>query len=384
MSLLHSPVHVPGITTELIREWASEAIDAAYKADANVAAMDNATRATVGWAMLRADAEGASVAEVDAYLKAAVANGVGARRRADSAYYEGDLTAPLRDEPFERPQRDRMLLTSIPIESVPAGQEYYTARFEDLKGRAAIYTPGDEAPPRADVERTEQPRRKMHAAWNCISQDWLGSLRDGFAGRDNSGARRRAAILAHEQLWNDALQNGVAGLDYWGLKAATGLPALRETGAVTYGSATADQAFADFEQTLQRIPEVSEGTNDAPDTIMFTRRIWNRLISYQNYVAGGNSNAIAILRAKLSQYGISQVVVADELRNYGGSNVDALVLSNRASDDQRLRHVMGLTPAPIRTVQTTSGDVTVFASISGGLYAPIAGSTYIKTIPVSV
>lgn len=307
-------------------------------------------------------------------------------RRADAAYYNSgdDLSAPLRPEPFVKQQKPRALLSGFPVENIGAGQMRFYANFLDHVGGASIYTPGTNVIATADIDRSQDEARDVFTYVVQVPEDWLLSRMDQFAGRDNTSQRQAAGALALEKAFNQAILNGAPGYNALSLAGASQVGTLRIDSTATYGTDAADDVFEDLHVACQAISEESEGAFDSPDTLMVTRRIMHRLARYQNFDVGGPSDANRIVQGILSSYGISQVIMADELRDFEGSaNRDAMVFFNRSGDETRLRQVVSMRPTPIKSVETLTGRVTLMAGRHAGLYLPQSGSALIYTVGVS-
>lgn len=357
---------------------ADRAAECAETGARHVRGADLATQVTVGYLHgrvghgLTADA-----------LDAAIADAAGAtpRRLADAAgYYEHDLTAPLREEPFVRPQRERALLANIPTIAVDPGQRFFTIRYVDHTTNAAKVRDGDTTVPLAGVARTEMAPREIHWTWSGAPSTWLGRRRDAFAGRDNDDQRRRAAVLGIEQVMNQDLLAADAGVQMWGLAAGVNaMPAIREVSPLaSLAAATGDQVLTDLDAAAARIAELSDQTMPAPDTLMIDLLGYNLMKRKFNFVAGGPGSLAAALADVLGAHGITQVQIANELRDFGGAGTSGAVFYARGSE-MSLRHALGMRPAPVHTYTGPSGEVTVYAGCSGGLVAANGQAVYVRT-----
>lgn len=310
---------------------------------------------------------------------------IGARRLADSLGRQADasstFTEALTSEwgaPIDVPTVPRRLKDGLPVHSVEPWADSYKIRFVDHDGTVQWGRGGSSSAPRADYGTAEQ-YRPMHLLWTATEMDAVQAL---HATSPNYGVaplaeKAKAARYVMDRAIEDAIVNGVVGLDMWGLQQ---VPALRQTSGITYGTANAEDAFEDFVQFLQRVQEISLGVFEV-NALAISQRIMNRLSAYITTGAGFPIDATAMLRNKLAEYGITRLIVAPSLRDFGGVNVDGAVLFN--GNDNGLKRVQGLDVSPLRTVQEGLSDVTYYVCQHGGLYAPYAGSTFIYEIPIS-
>jgi hypothetical protein len=311
---------------------------------------------------------------------------VGARRLADSlgrnvadaaSTFPNALTAEY-GAPIDVPTVPRRLKDALPVRAIEPWADSYRADFVAHEGLVQWGRGGSTDAPRADYS-TSFEYRKMHLLWTATEMDAIQSLHATSPDYAVSplAEKARAARYVMDRAIEDAIVNGVVGLDMWGMQQ---VPALRETSLVTYGTANAEDAFQDFVQFLQRVQEISRDVFEV-NALAVSRRVINRLNAYIATGAGFPINATEMLRNKLSEYGITTLIVAPSLRDFGGTNVDGAVLFD--SGDRGLKRVRGLDVSPLRTVQEGLSDVTYYVAQHGGLYAPYAGSTFIYEVPVS-
>lgn len=377
----------PALGVQFDEAFLADAAAACFEQGAKVAGtegLDAASVVTVGYLHGRVG-KGLSADALDDHLHGLAQSGLApTTRTADAAmFYEHDLTAPLREEPFVRPQRARALLANIPTIAVDPGQRYFTIRYAEHEANAAWMRQGDTTPPLGGVTRSEMPPREINWIWSGAPTDWLLRRRDGFAGRDNETKRRESAVLGVEQLMNTALLAPDAGVTQWGLApGANAVPVAR--GASTLASvsaATGDELLADLDLGLSEIPEASDGTMPTLDTMLIGRILWNSWHRKYNFGAGGPGAIRAAIAEMLNAHGVTQVQIADDLNAFAGANSGAFVLYSRTSD-LSLRHALGMRPAPVHTYTGARGDVTVYAGCTGGLVVPNVQAAYIRTYKV--
>ena len=374
----------PALGVQFDEAFLADAAAACFDAGAKVAGtdgLDAASVVTVGYLHDRVG-KGLSADALDAHVDGLARAGLApSTRTADAAmFYEHDLTAPLREEPFVKPQRARALLANIPTIAVDPGQRYFTVRYAEHEANAAWMRQGDTTPPLGGVTRSEMSPREINWIWSGAPTDWLLRRRDGFAGRDNETKRRESAVLGVEQVMNTALLAPDAGVTQWGLQpGVNAVPVARGASSLASAvAATGDDVLEDLDEAALEISEASDGTMPAPDTVMVGRILLNTLRRKYNFAAGGPGAIGPAFEQILAMHGITQVQIADELNGFAGAGTGAMVFYNRASD-LSLRHALGMRPAPVHTYTGARGDVTVYAGCTGGIVVPNGQAAYIRT-----
>lgn len=300
------------------------------------------------------------------------------QRRADAAsYYEHDLVAEYPGAPIQKGRVPASLLAAVPVQNVDVGAQSVRLRFVEGQASVKAHSPGMTEYPLAGATRTEG-LREMHAfVTGYAGSDWRQRQHQNYAGYNDDAVKADACTFALEDfLSREWLVSGSGNLDAWNLG---NIPVARYTSALTYGTDDADDVMGDFEERLQSVAETTRGVQRA-DRLMISNRILHRIASYQNYEAGGPSDAMAILMRKIASYGYT-IQIVDDLWDLGGTRIDGMVFYS--SGPNGLRHLVGLQPAPVDTFQTSGVDVTVMAAVSGGLVCPHLDSTQIHEIPVS-
>jgi len=320
----------------------------------------------------------ADSADLDRPVVGAYAGVAPRARRADAAsYYEHDLTADYPGAPIGRPFVPPTLLAAVPVQTVPVGAQSVRLRFVEKTGSVGVFRPGATDIPLASVGRSEG-LREMHVFWSGYAgSDWRQRQLASFAGYSDDADKARACTEALEDFASRQwLLSGETGLDSYHLG---NLPVARYTATDTYGTTAVDTVMQDFEERLQSVRERTRGAYMA-DRLMISPRIMHRLASYQNYAAGGTSDAIAIVQRKIAAYGYT-IQMVDDLRDFGGDLQDGMVFYSSRADS--LKHLLALAPAPVDTWQAGPTQITAMAMISGGLVCPARESCEIHTIPVS-
>jgi hypothetical protein len=305
--------------------------------------------------------------------------------RADSTTFFADALVAKDATVTFTPQRENALVASIPVDRVPAAAESWTARYAQMEGVAKPFQRGSTDAYIITGSAREEIRPMMMLRVDTV-EHYGDAERASFAGGDvaiTQADEAREAIQAHLRAHNQALLSGIAGFGGYHLGNLPG--ALRKTSTAvfgTLGSGVVDAALAEFRAVIQAIPEESNGTMPAPDTMLITRRGLNRLGSYIAFEAGGSGYSQRLVSDFLSAEGITQIALCDELRNFGGALVDGMTLFNRANPGS-LRQKLGLAPAPVKSFDADLGRRTAYLSSLGGLYAKLGGSVLVYGMKVT-
>lgn len=319
-------------------------------------------------------------------------SGIDHHDRADATtFLQGDLI-DRGSRVFYVPQRRNTLFETLPVHNVQAWAESWTAVAANEAGVAKPWDKGstDSYTVDASLDEDLRPMMMFRSDVDELYGDAQQRAISSAAARDvYSQARQQArALEAHAKAHNAGLLGGVAGFKGYSLVGANKIPGMLDrTSTVTYGDDTSGQIDAQLRElalTIELIPEESEGTVYAPDTMMCTQRFLNRVGTHPNFEAGGTAMSMEVVRNFLQSKGITQVIIADELRNLGGtSNVDGVLFYNR-TEETSLRQVLGLRPAPVATGKVDPlTEKTVFLSGFGGLYAELAGSVLLYRAQVT-
>lgn len=299
--------------------------------------------------------------------------------RADaSMFFADDLTD--RDATvLVRPQRPNALVASIPVAQVTPWATHWSAKYAESAGVAKPWTPGSEDANVVDFDVSEDKRPMI--MFRMDTAEYVGDAEQRALSEQQFGDQSdqlNEATMAHVRAHNSLLLSGVAGFAGYSLQTLPG--ALRVVSSTVYGQGgtAADTALAEFRAQLQLIAEQSDGTMPAPDTLLITQRQYNAIGGYFNFAAGGEGTSDRLFRDLLSSRGITNVRICNELKDYGGTGFDAMVLFNGA-DPNSLRQKLGLRPAPVKTFEMGLSTRTALLSSTGGLYAKMPGSVLIYT-----
>lgn len=297
--------------------------------------------------------------------------------RADSMYLAGDLVD--RASTFTTiPQRVNALAQSIPVQRITPFAETWTAVTSKDSGMAKVMKTGSEDLGSVGYDLDEQAMPVVMFGIDVVEAFGEAERRqiaqsEAARAAGSQAEQQRRALYAHLAAHNGALLSGINGV---GIRSLQDVPCLQSTGSATYDgtSSNADEALSEFREMLDLIPEESEGTAPAPDTMFCTRRYFNGLSRFANFEAGGPGLSEQAVQSILSGAGITQVVFADELKDFGGSNADLVLLFNRA-DPRSLRQRIGIEPGPIGSFSERLARHTRFGSSTGGLWSELTSST---------
>lgn len=305
--------------------------------------------------------------------------------RADSTtFFQGDLVE--RDQRISyRPQRPNALVAALPVEPVTPWMQHWTAKYGEFGGVAQPWTIGQTEISTIDAETREEQRPMMMLAIavpELFGEEQTRAV--SMSGGIDQGRKADAAMYAHLSAHNSAILDGIAGFGGYSLRNHPGMH--RVAGAVVYGLTVIDTVLAELDAVLSLVGEEGSGAIRTPNTMLCTRRWMNRLRGYYNLATSGGNTSRAV-DDLLTEKGITEVRFTDELKDYGGTKIDAVVLFNRDSGgemgDGGLKQVVGLRPAPVTTYQLGLNRNTAWMSSLGGVYARVPGEVVIYTAEVS-
>lgn len=302
--------------------------------------------------------------------------------RADAAIAAPEALTTIYGAPIHRPVVPRVLAdptNGIPVRGIDPWADTVRIDFVTHAGMGHWGRGGDSTMGRSDYDM-EFEYRPVHMWWTSTATEWYqGSIvsQAPLVNVSPQAERATAARQVAEKALEDAIVSGVVGLDMWSLQT---VPALRSTSSLTYGTDPIESTMVDFRAFLQYVSEASKTTFQV-DTIAMSERIKNRLILPTTTFTGYPWNTMEQFEETLREYGITKVIYAPSLQDFGGSLVDGAVAFNR--DASGLKRIQAMAFSPVRTVAEGLSDVTYYVMRHAGLYAPFAGSTYIYEIPVS-
>lgn len=304
-------------------------------------------------------------------------------RQDASSFFRDELTD--RNGLLHRPrQRARALSEVLPSRSVSAYAERYESRFMSIEGSVTHYKPGTTkvATVHSGVAAT---KRDIHTFVTSTQSDWLAAMQGSQSSVDKIANDAVAVREVFADFLEGLLVNGIGSqMALWGL---ADLPVLRLPMGQDYsGAVTMSQAFADFAAQIDAVLEAHDERGDSPDTIVMSPRLARKLTPLNNISDGGDMTG-SDLRAKLANLfdgsGITRWISAPSLRNFGGaSGTDAAILC-RLDGERGLHQVPAMTPTAVRSVQSLTGQQTLWAMRHGGVDINDATACAILTATVA-
>lgn len=322
-----------------------------------------------------------SAARLDA-VKEAVAVSLGwehkdgkwTHRADSSSHFPGELV-DRGGEIIRSPQTPHAFVDALPQRNVNPAMELYQTRGIKYEGTASIKKPGDNTPPLVNY-RAGATEGKMHTFWTSVVLPWeaaaYGVASDVDAVAESAEAAQRALF---DQL-ESALLFGVAGVDFKSLKE---LQVNHTTSTVNYLSGSIADIYADQQSWIQGIHSASDRRGMRPNTLFISGDLADQMRKKSNLAAGGSYTGSELFAALAQSgeasigmayraVGISRIVEIPGLDDWykkGATYSGALAFN--ASAQGGLRKVVGLMPAPVRSVETIEGTQTVWVMRSGGL-----------------
>lgn len=324
---------------------------------------------------IRADSN--TVMEIDAAFRPRLQQGPG---RADSSSYFALETVDRSGPIHERPLVPQQLLGAIPVQSVDVSKDTYEVKFVDATASVENRPSGKTTLPLSEAT-ADSSLRKLHVFHTgYASGDWRAQqLQRSMSFSEDALKAQRCEWALNNFASSTWLRSGVTGLDAWSL---ADLPVQRETSTLTYGTTAADTVLQEFVGYLQYFSEVWKGARGgATLRCLISARVVHAISRYSNFAAGGTGlyRTQAVLDMIRGE-GFEPTMV-HELYNFGGANVDGMVLYADYPDG--LRHLLGMAPAPVGSYPVGGTTVTEMAMISGGLICPDRESCYIIELPVT-
>lgn len=350
-------------TRAMVRAWATDSIDA-----------------TIRHSGVRLDEQRRNRLIADA--ADAAASGLGLRVegntvRCDSAWYAPDSLTFRDGDPLRPQYAERTLSETVPTRTVPQWAADYLPGAVAYSGSVAPYRPGMTEIPQIGVAAGYR-RRPVHSFVAKTQIDWLSLIQAQRADFSVVAEQAQAASIVFAEFVEKALSTGIPGMDW------TGVPDLgvaKYYSSVDYsGSPAINDVYADLTRLIQCAVDVAGDRGRAPDTMLIGTR-WLRAIARTNNLAAGGggmtgSQMIAdklLMQSELERVmgsnGIRRIIPCRALTSYGGdSTLDgALLLS--AADNQALRQIVAMAPAPVRSFSSLTADEQLWACRHGGLDA---------------
>jgi len=267
------------------------------------------------------------------------------------------------------------LLEGIPVRPVDGNASGYLRNFIKPAGTATLIR-GDATAYNNVSYTMAQDLRPIHWAGCVLSQGWLETRRLGQAGVDDARWKMEAVQRAHRDFWWGAVLDGrtTPGLDLYSLNSCPGI--LRRYSSLTLGSSSISDVAAELVFALTRAQELSPA-NLVPDRAIVTDRIKFRLMG-TNALPYSTNTAWDFFVQNAQGMGI-QIIVGKSLKDFGGSNVDGMLIF-RSDANTGLRRVKGLDITPVHTYVDASGQNTIYASSGDGLELPYTEGCFLELI----
>lgn len=293
----------------------------------------------------------------------------GARNRASDAasYWFPDELGGRETQAIMRPRAALSFTAALPVRSEDPYAEYWRQRTGDISGGVAWRRPGDTEPPTARPAYAER-RYAMHTAWSSLVEDFDFGGRAALAGRDPRADDRSAVIRAMGEFAESSLLNGAAGVDF---RALPDVGAPLYNSPVNYSTATIGQMYADLIRYIDTARRISGSAVSNGDTLYLAPSTMVRFERTTNLDAGGSANLAGELMAVLRGKGVNRIVIVPGLADYFGAGIDLMLLAH-STGPSAMQQVVGMQPAPVRTVDHLTTTQTLYAMTHGGLSLPVA------------
>ena len=300
-------------------------------------------------------------------------------RWADAAYTVPEANTYVPGPPIAPMIRPNTLRARLPTEPVPIWTDVVRLDFFEYTGTVSWGRGGGEnAFGRADYIVNSQWLLTPEIVWTVVERDMRQQQLATAPGYlfDPQATRMTSAMTLLDLALEDAIVDQPAGVQ---------MPVIRTTfklqraSTVVYGEDPVEDALEDLIKHLQTIPELTLGLIQ-PDTLFLTQRILNGLVRKLTTASGFPIDPVAWLQSQLSQYKITNVIVAPKLQDYGGTNVDAMFLLD--SGENGLKRFFAMEPTVIRTVQGLTSEQTLVAAMPVGVMARHRSSTLLVEVEV--
>lgn len=351
----------------------------AFALNGSRADSDHVSPRAVLWREHVLAANGNDAARADSVIKRIGPAIVGPKRQdSGAAYFPGSGTVDI-GAPIVQRIQDRMdILTGIPSRPVDGNESTWKRNYIKPAGTATLIR-GEDTVINAVSYTTSQDLRPIHWCGVALRNGWLDQRHVQQAGIEDARWKMEGINRAIREFWWSAITSGstVPGLDFWSLASVPGL--LRYLSSVTLGSASIATVLTELVYVMTQAQERSPA-NLSPDTVIITDRIQHRLMG-TTAAPYSALDAFDYLTAKANALGY-KVIVGKSLRDFGGSNVDGMLLF-RSEANEGLRIVKGLDVTPVHTYVDAGGQNTIYASSGGGLELPYAEGCILATFPTT-
>lgn len=311
--------------------------------------------------------------------------------RTDASYLfpgEGIARDPGHTVPPEAPRR---LIETLPTRAVPLDSWMVETRWAGYEGSAALYSPGDNSIPvvGGSVGAT---LRQMYAIVTSTFTPWDPAMRSMSGAVNRAEIDSEAARRVMLDFLEYALVGGIVGAADW--QGARQVPAATYPGQVNWTTATMGQVFSDFMSMVQASAVANADRGTGPTTVLMGTRALRALNGKNNLDAGGFGTGANVLGGFMQgnaargqvmlESGIDRVIGVPSLAAQGpnGANTGYDMAILYRPDEDGLRWISSMSPAPVRTVEELSGTRTLWAMVGAGLEAPNAVDVAIAYIPV--
>jgi hypothetical protein len=275
--------------------------------------------------------------------------------------------------------RPNMLLDQLPGFAVPTWTDTVRYDYYDLTGQVQWGRGGDTSFPQSGYTVTSEFTSTPEIVWTATNIHYRQEMMaqspnyaiDPF--QKNAEAAKFSMDLALE----NALVTTPAGL---GFAALHNTPALVGASSLTYGTDAIESCLVDFTKFLQTVKELSLNLLN-PDTLVTTQRVLNGLFRPVTTSTGYPFSPSELLMARVKEYGITKIIIAPSLQDYGGTNIDVAIVID--SGPMGLKQITALPFTAVRTSINGLNTQTIFAAVVAGLYARYRASTYIYEIAVT-
>lgn len=297
----------------------------------------------------------------------------------DSYWFPEELTGR-RPTEVVRPRARSALVEGIPVRAEDPGAEVWLEATADFSGAIKSYRQGDTQPPVIGNEVAER-RYAMHAWWTSTVDYLMAAERARYAGRDPRQLDAQGVQALFVEHADSLLVSGQPGLDF---RSFAHIPAPRYASQIDYSdpSVTIAARWADMLAFAEVPRQSSADAVDRGSVLYISPELLFRLAGSTNLNAGGSEDAEGYVLRRFASRGIRRVVEVPRFRGAGGANIDLAMIAQDDGDPYPLRQVVGMRPAPVRTVLSPGGDQTVYAMIHGGLSLPVAEGAVIGSFKV--
>lgn len=253
------------------------------------------------------------------------------------------------------------LIDVFPTRAVALEKDQYADLYQSTAGKAAPIRPGQTDVPTVSYELGED-LHKMHWIGAATRQDWYYQLVGNAPGSvvDKAFEETQLAIQSINEVYDDGLREGLAGLDFRGVGQ---LECNVVVSKLDWTTATIDQKIT---ETIRLIGEAVKRNGKAGEYSVahFDWDVEDQLAQTSNLGAGGNSTGIDDVLAAMRKRRVGQMFVHPKGLGpspFGGDRRRILLTMPGA-----VTRPVSFAPAPVYTGDHM-GRYTIFAGCFGGL-----------------